>query len=312
MVYLIGAGPMAEAYSKVLLALGVNFSVLGRGVESAKRFTQNTGIAVSLDMPTSINSEDECIVAVGVESLAAVCLALLTRGAKKILVEKPGALNLDEMMLIEAARNAANASIKIAYNRRFYSSVQKARSIIEEDGGVRSFQFEFTEWSHVIKPLEKAPGVKDAWLLANSSHVIDLAFYLANSMPESLSCFVSGYLDWHNGPSKYSGAGITVSGASFSYNADWEAPGRWGVEILTSKHRLIFRPLEQLQIQKLGSVQIESVELQNELDLNFKPGLYQQTKAFLNDSNSKDFLTMKEQIDKTQKLYNLILNGTNN
>ena len=37
MVYLIGAGPMAEAYAKVLVALGVNFSVIGRGQSSARK-----------------------------------------------------------------------------------------------------------------------------------------------------------------------------------------------------------------------------------------------------------------------------------
>ncbi len=312
MVYLIGAGPMAEAYAKVLLALGVNFSVIGRGSDSANRFTQNTGLAVSLELPISFSAEDYCIVAVGVESLADVSFQLLSRGAKKILLEKPGALNLDEMLVLDSACSKANAQICIAYNRRFYASVQKAKSIIEGDGGVRSFQFEFTEWSHIIRPLVKAPGVKEAWLLANSSHVIDLAFYLANSSPAKFSSYVDGYLDWHKGPSKFTGAGITFAGANFAYSADWEAPGRWGVELSTAKHRLIFRPLELLQIQKIGSVQVESVELENELDLQFKPGLYQQTKSFLNDENTSNFLTIQDQIEKTKNLYLPILQGMNN
>ena len=51
-------------------------------------------------------------------------------------------------------------------------------------------------------------------------------------------------------------------GAMFSYFADWEAPGRWGLEVLTRKRRLIFRPMEQLQVMPLGSVKIDSVELE--------------------------------------------------
>jgi predicted dehydrogenase len=309
MVYLIGAGPMAEAYAKVLVALEVKFIVIGRGSASAERFKQNTGIEVELQMPSSFSDNDYCIVAVGVESLAVVSKQLIHRGAKHILVEKPGALNLNEMLALKELSDQFNALISIAYNRRFYSSIEKAKSIIALDGGVRSFYFEFTEWSHVIRPLIKAPGVKEAWLLANSSHVIDLAFYLAASSPKKISAYASGFLDWHNGPSKFAGSGITESGASFSYLADWEAPGRWGIEILTTQHRLIFRPLEQLHIQKLGSVLIEKVELNDHLDQLYKPGLYSQTKAFLANEKMEDFLTISEQIEKTQSIYLPILSG---
>ena len=53
--------------------------------------------------------------------------------------------------------------------------------MIAEDGGVTSFHFEFTEWSHQIQHLQKAPGVMDHWVLGNSSHVLDLAFHLGAS-----------------------------------------------------------------------------------------------------------------------------------
>ena len=43
--------------------------------------------------------------------------------------------------------------------------------MIAEDGGVTSFNFEFTEWSHQIQHLQKASGVMDNWVLGNSSHV---------------------------------------------------------------------------------------------------------------------------------------------
>ena len=35
------------------------------------------------------------------------------------------------------------------------------------------------------------------------------------------------------------GAGVTENGALFSYHANWEAPGRWSVEIMTKKRRLM-------------------------------------------------------------------------
>ena len=57
--------------------------------------------------------------------------------------------------------------------------------------------------------------------------------------------------------------------------------------MLTKKSRLIFRPMEKLQIQKIGSVAIEEVPLDNALDLNFKPGLYKQTEAWLNGETAE-------------------------
>lgn len=85
---------------------------------------------------------------------------------------------------------------------------------------------------------------------------------------------------WHPQASIFAGAGTTENGALFSYQANWEAPGRWSVEILTKKHRLIFKPLEKLLMQKIGSVETEFLTIDDELDTEFKPGLYEQTKRF--------------------------------
>lgn len=308
-VYLIGAGAMAEAYAIVLKALGITPTVIGRGVQSANLFKLNTGIEVQTQLPTEISSNSFCIVAVGVENLATVTLELIDRGAKKILVEKPGAIDLATMLNLEQVSQKAEAEIFIAYNRRFYSSVLKAKEMIKEDGGVRSMQFEFTEWSHVIRPLEKAPGVKEAWLIANSTHVIDLAFYLAEALPSQMSAYVDGYLDWHNGPSKFAGSGITTNGVTFSYSADWEAPGRWGVEILTAKNRYIFRPLEKLMVQALGSVQIQQIEIDERLDTAFKAGLYLQTQSFLQGVMQENLIHLSTQIKMTKEVYLKILKG---
>ena len=43
----------------------------------------------------------------------------------------------------------------------------------------------------------------------------------------------------------------------------------------------LVRPMEKLQVMPLGSVKVESVELSDQLDQDFKPGLYRQTQSFL-------------------------------
>ena len=102
----------------------------------------------------------------------------MKNGVKRILVEKPAGTTLEEVAQVASEAENQRAEVYVAYNRRFFASTIKAQSIIAEDRGVTSFAFEFTEWSHQIVDLEKDPRVKKNWFLANSTHVVDLAFYL--------------------------------------------------------------------------------------------------------------------------------------
>lgn len=299
-VWLVGAGGMALDYFKVLRALDCHITVIGRGTESAGRFAEESGYPVvsgGLDaflasctvLPTA------AIVAVGVEALAPTTMRLLQAGVKRILLEKPGALTYTEIKTMQIEARERGAEIMIAYNRRFYSSTLAAKRIIEEEGGVLSLNFEFTEWGHVIEGLTKAQRVKEAWLLGNSTHVIDLAFYLAG-VPIELNSLTSGSLTWHPSSAVFVGSGRTDKGALFSYQANWDAPGRWGIELLTRQTRLIFRPMESLQIMKKGSVAIEMIPIDDAPDKKFKPGLYRQTESFL-ASNYSSFCSLDEQVE---------------
>ena len=292
---------MAQAYSSVLQAQNVDFKVIGRGESSAQAFQQATSLPVFRDgLNTALETlsvPDKAVVAVGVEQLAAVAQQLIDAGCQHILLEKPGALHLAELEALDDAAQAHGAQVWIAYNRRFYSSVKKLRQLVIADSGITSANFEFTEWSHKIQPLQKAPGVKERWLLANSSHVIDLTFALIGLPADGhWQAWQGGTLDWHPAAARFHGAGISQLGIPFSYQADWGAPGRWGLEILTRKHRYLLRPLETLQTISLGSLQAKNEPLEDTLDKRFKPGLYLQCQGFLNgDTNS--LCSLKEQIN---------------
>ena len=297
-LWLIGAGAMAQDYAKVLQGLGQNFAVIGRSAASAEKFELATGHSVRLGGLSAAlaasGAPELAIVAVGVEQLASVATELIKAGTRRILLEKPGGLNTIEIGALKQIAAKHNADVMIAYNRRFYTSTALARKLIAEDGGATSCIFEFTEWSHVIASLTKAPGVKEAWFLANSTHVVDLAFHLCG-FPKDWHAWHGGSLDWHPSAARFCGSGITDRGVFFSYHADWEAPGRWGLEFLTRKRRFILRPLEQLQVIQMGSVRIENIELDDRMDKEFKPGLFRQTEAFLNRDDSQ-FCSIDEQL----------------
>jgi hypothetical protein len=120
--------------------------------------------------------------------------------------------------------------------------------------------------------------------VANSTHVIDLAFAFIGLPAEGQwHAWYGGSLDWHPSAARFHGAGVSERGIPFAYQADWEAPGRWGVELLTRCNRYLLRPMESLQAIPLGSVEAQPIDLEDDLDRQFKPGLFRQCEAFLND-----------------------------
>lgn len=285
MIWLIGAGEMSVNYLKVLEAKNEKFIVIGRGEMSATKYQKDTGQPVVIGglkkfLATNPETPTSAIVSVGVDQLYNTTRKLLDYGVKHILVEKPGGMLAKEIESLKEHCGNLKANVYIAYNRRFFSSVRKAQEMISLDGGVTSFNFELTEWGHVIEKLDKTPEVLSKWFLANSTHVADLAFYLGGK-PEQLSNYITGALDWHPTSSIFAGAGISDKGALFNYSANWESAGRWSVEILTNKNKYILRPMEQLRIQQRGSLKTDIVKINDKIDLDFKPGLYMQVSAFL-------------------------------
>ena len=299
-VLLIGTGPMSYDYFKILKSLEFNPVVVGRGHENSQKFRDEFNCkvvegGVESFLGSTEKNFDSAIVAVGINLLFDVTKSLVKAGVKNILVEKPGALEISEFEELSNLSTEMNSNIIIAYNRRFYASVIEAKKLIEEDGGVTSFNFEFTEWSHILERLEKPKVVKEKWLLGNSTHVIDLAFYLGGK-PKEMSSFSKGGLEWHPSSSIFSGAGITEKSSLFSYKANWESAGRWSVEVLTSKRKYIFEPVEKLQVQNRGTINKDFHEINYTLDEEYKPGLYIQTKKFI-EENFSDMCSLGEQLE---------------
>lgn len=308
-IWIIGAGSIAIEYAKVLIALGRDFIVIGRSDASAQKFKEATGIqpfvgGLDAFLQTSPQVPVYAINCVRAFQLGITNVILSKYGVNNILSEKPGFLPDEANNVINAIKEKGT-NIYVAYNRRFYSSVLAAEKVIREDGGLLSFNFEFTEWAHVIESLASIPEIeKNNLFITNSSHVVDLAFFLGGD-PKEITCYQNGTVGWHS-PSIFAGSGITNQGALFSYNANWNAPGRWAVELLTPFHRIYLKPMEQLQLQDKGSVKVYPVEIDDHLDKEFKPGFYLETKAFLEGDTSR-LCTLDQQTEHFKIIYSKIL-----
>ena len=307
--WIIGAGTIGIEYTKVMTALNREFITIGRGHEKAEKYRESTGhdvIEGGLEkfLRTNPPVAEKAIVAVNVQSLASTTIALMKYGVKHIFCEKPGFNEPSELEKVEKVAKETGAKVYYAYNRRFFAATLAAEKVIEDDGGLLSFNFEFTEWGHVIATHNFSKETLDNWFYANSTHVVDLAFFLGGN-PIEMNCFAKDSISWHK-PSNFAGSGITTKGVLFSYNANWNAPGRWAVELLTAKHRIYLKPMEQLQLQDKGSVKVYTVEIDDHLDKEFKPGFYLETKAFL-EGKTERLCTFQRQVEHVKKVYNKIL-----
>ena len=309
---IIGSGDMAFEYSRVLDYLNLDYDVFGRGKSSALNFKKITGKEVNRGNFTEfINSKVDfykyIIVAVSSDQLFNVTDSCFRLNPKKILVEKPAAFKLEELLSLKKSSQTQGVDLFVGYNRRFYSSVMKARKIVEKDGGLLSFKFDFTEWSHQLINEDIPSDILKKWFIVNSSHVIDLAFFLGGKVSK-IESRVKSNLNWHPSGSIFVGSGSTNNGSLFSYHSNWESPGRWGIELFTKNRKIILCPLELISIQKLGQLESEEVNINDDWDKKFKPGLYLQIKGVL--SSDTKLLSIEGQVENF-KIFSKILGKKN-
>ncbi len=312
-ILLVGAGAMALHYARVLQAMDREFVVLGRGQESADAFREATGVTpttgpLEAQIANLAVVPDEAVVTVNAMHLAEVTVAVARAGAKRILVEKPAALDAAEVQsLLEVAADTGT-EIRVGYNRRFLASVIAARQMIAEDGGVLSVKFDFSEPARRIGAMGKPQRELDAWFFANSTHVVDLAFSFVGPLERAAGA-VAGGVDWHPSGGVFAGFARSTDGALLSWHANWAGPGRWGVEVITPERRLILRPLEGLSIQDQTSFAEQVVDIDLGPDAEFKPGLYRQLLAFLTGEGDEHLPDIAEHA-RQWPLYEAVCTGS--
>ena len=281
---------MAYEYSKVLDSFKVCYTIIGRGKSKANELSNKINKKVYIGGVENFfnkndNSYKSAIIASGVIDLTNIAKVLIKNSIKSILIEKPGGMNLEDISSLAQWAKKENANIYVAYNRRFYSTTFKAKEIIKKDGGLTSFKFDFTEWSSVVTKFYQNKNILNNWFLINSSHVIDLAFFIGGD-PIKIESNIISDLPWHPSGSIFTGSGVTNMEIPFSYHANWNAPGRWSIEFFTKNHRIILCPLEELKIQNNRNLKIRKVRIDCKYDKQYKPGLFMQISSFLNDKKN--------------------------
>ena len=285
---IIGPGHMGLMYLEVLSHLKFNIFIMGRSEDSFKNFDTDLKYikVISANGLLDIEKEkfDLIINCVSVDNLATVTKQLLKLSSKKYLIEKPGALELNQLKEIENLAKAKNKEIFIAYNRRFYGSVLETKKISNMDGGILSCDFDFTEWPSKFLDEGFSDKTLGEWFLANSTHVIDTVFYLIGK-PDLINFISKRGIDWSNSPSIMTGSGLSVNQIPFSFHSNWESAGNWKIQIYTPKRKIILSPMEDFKYVLKDTNEIIEQD-RTEIDREFKPGLMKMVKSILDGNNS--------------------------
>ena len=178
-VLIIGTGPIGIEYASILLSLGVPFSILRRPCSTSKlpEILKEVNTFYENLENFDFSPYSHVINAVNLENQGSVNLYLLTKKIS-ILSEKPGFIFSSQFKRAVELCTEYGSKFYVAYNRRFYPSIAKAKSLIANDGGLISFLFDFTEWEKSIIETNLPNKLNERWGLLNSLHIIDTCFYI--------------------------------------------------------------------------------------------------------------------------------------
>lgn len=287
-VAVIGAGHMASEHLRAFKACP-NVQLVGLHSRSMDRAQALANAYPGLEVLPSIEAlytqtaADLVVIAVPELACKTVCEQAF-HYPWTLLIEKPVGHTFSEARLIELQASDLGARAYVALNRRFYSStlqLQKALLDIKEKRVVTILDQEDPARALAVgRPLE----VVQNWMYANSIHLIDYFSQLCRG--DHLETKVLS-------PWQPENPGAVIAQLRFSsgdlglYQAAWNAPGPWSVAVSTAPLRAELRPIEQLNLQRAGSRQIER-QPDDPIDQQFKPGLLRQAQAAIRAARGQD------------------------
>lgn len=177
-VLLIGAGYIANEYAKALSELKIKNVTIISSVTSSSKIANQYGFQHISggyeEILPSLPVMDLVIIATFVLLLLPATKLALENGQKNILIEKPGSLNSQD--LISLSQKFPEANVKIAFNRLQFQNFHLLKKLSNDNDGITSCHFTFTEWIDKIDYEKFSSLVLEKWGIANSLHVISMAF----------------------------------------------------------------------------------------------------------------------------------------
>lgn len=282
----VGYGNMGRQFVKALRRLGVGvIRVVSRSERPLAELEGVAGVTTVAGGYRRVEkvavSDELAIVATPTADLVAAALHLADCGYRRILVEKPvalGAARIDDVATVLEQQGVDAVS---AYNRTVYPSFHETRARVEQEGGITSCTYTFTEFVDGIGPGRFPDEELARWGIANSLHVMSMAHGLIGP-PARWTAHRSGSLAWHPTGAVFTGSGVSERGIAFAYHADWGSTGRWSIEVHTARSSYRLCPLETLKRHSAPTAEWEDVAV-DVFAPEVKAGIVEEVAAMLSD-----------------------------
>ena len=280
----IGAGKIIREHVRVFSTLK-NVELAGiysRTFDKAKKLSQEfkiKHICFSVEDLFNKTKSDLVVIGVSVESTKEVCLESI-KYPWKCLVEKPLGLNLKETKQIK--KNVNSYKIYLALNRNYFNSTVQVKKILRNDSSKRII-FLFDQENTVAARLYHSEKVIDNYMFANSIHIIDYCRIFARGKIKNISnifAFKKDKIKIFSKKIMFSSGDIVI------YNAVWNRPGPWSVDISTNKYFFNIKPLEKVLIRSFDKNQDFQLISDND-DKKYKPGFKKQALEMIKLINKK-------------------------
>ena len=280
-IAIVGAGYMAQEHAKAFASLpNVQIAgVCGRSLPRAKALANTYCVPVFNSVASLYEGTQADVVVIAVQELSAreVCLAAFSHPTWLCLLEKPVGVNLHQAQDITSAALLHGVRAYVALNRRSYSSTRQAIQELATDDGPRLISVLDNQDLLFARNLGQPEEVLRNYMYANSIHLID---YM-NLFGRGEILAVEQTQHWNAESPGYVVATVHYSQGDIAvYQAVWNGPGPWSVTVTNSQVRLEMRPLEKLNIQRLGERRLSEAP-SDAIDTEFKPGLRYQAEQII-------------------------------
>lgn len=302
---LIGPGNIAKFHVDALKLF--DFDIVGCisriGSESSNKFMSTYGKNQTEYFSTldsilkNLDSWDAALICCPSKDQLYYIDALFLSG-KPILVEKPISTSLNNL---EKYKN--NKNIMVAFNRRYYESVDKFKSFINTE---KDFFVNVNIPESSLSVNQKSPSnFLPNGVYENSIHVFDLINYMFNNVKWnntlSRSSNKSNFISAH---------GICNETTPINMNIMIDSPENFSISANFSDHKIELKPIEifrhfygfkvdeptdLIPIRRYSPRVTE--ELYSESNNNCKPGFYRQAKTFADLCEGKKNITFPSIID---------------
>lgn len=236
---LVGCGNIADFHLPAMREAGFDCVSVAGSVNStrAREFANRHGIKNTYSDPVELIYDSSCWDALLLASPVSTMLdyiKLVAPTGKPILAEKPVALNHEDLTPLRKYQN-----VLVAYNRRFYSSVEYAKNFVDSHADIIikvSIPEKRIDPDHNIDFPDRLPLSS----YQNSVHLFDLLNFLAGKVQWKVASAIYG-------ADKYLGVvALGKSTKKFTVQLDscFNSPDNFSINIISGDERIELRPIE--------------------------------------------------------------------